>query len=607
MTTSSILPLITGSIELLEAAFYMSLKGGVQTGGKTVNWIRETSIQNIHAIQHFFNLLSVGTLSFYSYRIYNQIPATFKATYLSSQSGALTTLSALFLGVAAAKIGSIALKKLTIELKADMQLNNDSLSEEFSWAQRIGHAAHVAKFIFMSTSAHLGIEKFPVLIGLLPLGYSLWKNLQIKWIVFSKTLSYENDPQIEHVNTTQRLLVFPQESPEACSICLINPEDGKDRQDLINVACCANHLFHKTCISGYLQTINVILNTTYIRTDTQEYTNGIYQGTSHSYKATVNLNNLPKCPDCRAPHTDIEYRIKDRQLNRTFLAVTLINRPLDPEPSQTTFERFFMVYSLIKVTLSYLQKYPALAATIHKVQTCMVLIDIFALTRTSYFLYEQVKKKLKAKDTVKFRVGATITALAGGALSYLAVTQLNMFLRSPLILKDIVTTKLPNGISVDWVNPLSQRLLQTLYLMQTISTAALACFSSQSKINVLSSVAHLISLVGISRIRWIEASKPLLVDYFVQAKIFPLKAYFIIDPSAGTDPTLLRSTVQSIYGLMDSIKNLWGYTIESNIEYRVISPLKIDTSIFPRLTNLFIKISDGFPLFNQNWASVFWN
>lgn len=287
--------------------------------------------------------------------------------------------------------------------------------------------------------------------------------------------------------------------------------------------------------------------------------------------------------------------------------------------SQSSFEHLYAIYNVAQAALSYLQTYPEIALAVFKIQQILLITDFIGYGMTAYYLYKNISDKYILHDSEMFtKVAIIATLVATAALSCVFVFQLNAYLRSAVVLKNLfsqlpVSPELLKGIEVGWSNPLAQQLLQCLYVNRIVSLVALTFFSNQKKTNLISAVAQLTSFAGISNLKWITFSQifnsPLENIARVEAlflkerlKSIILTTSILVDPRDN-----LSSTVQSIYNYSCSMFNIFktgfwggywlitysnGMPISREFWYKVTLQRDLILPILPNLRDFGIKILD---------------
>lgn len=617
----------------LEASFYASLRGGVHNIGRLLNWIRETSIARIHVIQAIFNTLNAGIILYTAHQLVSEVCERFSVSTLLEADSYWIMKSVSFVTLAGAVVTfSIFVAKrfsppptpVKQEVKQEGEVIAPEIQEEevdeevttaetFSTQQKIANVLHVTKLVLNVTLACFTKNKLLLAVSLAGSGYSLWKNMQIKWMTFSR--SFPGPFPITDIKATYNMLVLPpvkDKDHDDCPICL-------DRQ--ADIAFCANHLFHQTCMAKLAvnQSRSFIDASLFRRIETDHYRNGIYSHTSHHIKTEIPEENLPQCSICRVfpQQNDCDFLVNDAFWGKKNSSVTIIRQPVD---RQYLFENIYAIYNTAQAALSYLQTYPELAVAIFKIQEVLLITDFIGYGMTAYYLYKKISQKYKLENSIKFKVAAVATLVAAAALSYLFVFQLNAYLRSAIILKNVlhqlpVSPELLKGIEVGWTNPLTQQLMQCLYINRIVSLVALTFFSNQKKTNLLSIATQLMSFAGISNLNWIEFSQTfewplrkiakeggkLLGRSQESLKNLTLTTRILVDPKGN-----LQSAMQSIYDYSNSFfkmstwENYWLVSFYNGLEtdrllyYKATLQSNPLATILPYIKDFSVRATDVF-------------
>lgn len=518
----------------LEALFYRSLVGKPQTN-PLKEWARRTCIARIDAVQSIFNAINAATIIYYTARVFCALQEKCQITHVLFNS----SLPNLILKSLPATLGTGGLIALSIAIWTkshptpvrETTVTKNEQGESFlelrtfeypSSLQQFGRLYHVTKIVFNIALICLTASPLVCAITLATSGYSLLKNMNIKWRYFLREMNTSQMPipTMTAVLVTYRFLVLPRATsapatpaisapttPEDCSICLENIENNIQRKPF----CQEHHIIHLSCITDYIIS----------KFNTSIFQRPTFTKSGNRYSATIPQEDLPTCPNCRdVPSLDIMVKEGNNTYNAS---VKITGRPSLSSPpisKQALFANLHAAYNIVQAGLSYLQKYPEFAATVFKIQQVMMITDIIGYAYTTHTLYKRIEAKLKMENSVVFKVAALTTLVAVAALSYYVTLQINTYLQSTIVLKDLLA-KLPiapetlKNIEIGWHSPLSQRLIQSLYINRIVSTVALAFFSTEHKAHLLSAAAQISSLVGISRLRWIELSQLLNCNFEV--------------------------------------------------------------------------------------------
>lgn len=586
----------------LEGVFYSSLKAGSLQSTRWVRWMRETSIAHIHKIQTVFNLANLGMIFVYSGKLLEK-----KYSFSFGDSPfcqVLVSQSPFKVWGTIALIGTIALSWITllgmIVLLPATAIHNKQLkrasrtarkegdleiSQSPSFQQSTASYLHIAKLVISLAFACFAKNPFWLVLGMAGTLYSFWKNSKIKWLNFSRVFPlprtwYSPEPRIRQVKITYNMLTLPADSSlakENCSIC-IEPET--------DIAFCANHAFHQQCLISVIQRKSSLFahNNFYRRIDTRYYVNHVYTNTTYSYSVRIPQENLPLCPNCRefplqngcdvlvsdADHGDIDASVH-------------VERP--PQSKQFLFETLYATYNVVQAGLSYLQRHPTLAATIFKVQQLFLITDLVGYGFTLYFLYDKLKSRYGSETAVVFGVGAAVVA----ALSYAIIIQVNAYLKSALILKDLLA-KLPlspeflKATEMSWGVPSIHQFMQWLSLNRAAASLALAYFS---KTNLISAVTQLFSLWNISQLRWIHVLQHL--KPFKNLTSLTIDYHFMVDPSCIKESFHLQSVLKSISKYCTQLLSKSSWYTPWWVKLRDTPLQPCECTLAPTLTNLWMR------------------
>lgn len=644
----------------LEAGFYTSLVGiKPEKLPRLVKWIQETCIAHIQSIQFIFNAIHVAGVVYYSNQLVNVLLKHFYSTSAPTANWQDWTIHTLAMGLvvgACATLGNALWKKLAPASNHVQEIDGVRIAKNASFQQKFHGICQIATMVLNFALTCLTGGSFAYALTFMTSGYTLLKGRKLKWISISRdgalNVPFPNGGAVTGAKATYNMLALPaqapdQDNPDECPICMQDYDDEN-----IRMAFCAHHLFCQTCIVRIAKDRSPFLleRANYLKTSTTKDGH-----TTHRYTVTISADNLPKCPMCNTPpqHNDLDVQVRDIDAFRVrgvFNASVRIIRNID---RQYLFENLYAIYNVVQAGLSYLQKYPELAAIIFKVQQCMLITDFIGYVISTRYAYKHTKAKLQEKgyqfqNSYLFTVGSLATVVAMAALSYYAVLQMNNYLKPAFILKDLLA-KLPispevlQTIDISWRSPLSHRIMQALYINRIVSSLALSFFSKKRTTNLISVASQIVGMVGISQLRWIELTQLLKCSYddiiyeqgrFYRLKSFKLISHFLVDPSCTKESFHLQSTVQSIYRYTSAlltnnqwshglqvIRNNYGVEVYSRLAYAVklpnlsleacgctLTPNEATLSLSPvdYMGNVVIKTqSNGFLLQNfvRNWLS----
>lgn len=615
---------ISATSSTFEGSFYASLRAGSAQASRIVKWVRESAVSRIHEIQIVFNTANALIVVYYANKFIGEIQSRFQFSVVDLASAwTFGTLPMILTAGTAFAIGMLIINRFSKDTTANEVYDPVvTICEKMIIQQEIAKMLHVTKLVLNIGLACMAKNRFWFLVGLAGSGYSLLKNSSIQWLRFSRQFEIQNPhlPDTRGATITYKMLALKPEASmmdENCPICLENQ---------IDMAFCANHVFHKHCMKQLVATksanfMDDWLITRYVTTNNQHWTEKC------NYFITVPEKNLPSCPQCRdfPLQNGCDILIHDQTFGNLNASVT-IQRQKD---NQSLFEKFYTTYNIVQASLAYLQQYPELAAGIYRIQKVMVVTDIFGLLGTAYYLQKRVQEKLNIsagslRETT-YRVAAAVTFVAMGALSYFAVLQINTYLQSALVLKDIlaqleISPEILKTIDVQWD---SATMLQSLYLMRITMSVALGFFSKQRLLSLWNVAAQACSFTAISRLKWIVFSQA-LTDYPLR-KVFAeggthtlnlderslsnltIKSEFLVDSSCTKEAHHVKSALKSMYGYISKLldKSHWDRRLQ--ITYTNVSTkheiyysinlqnnpvLPCDCTLIPRLTGISMSGND---------------
>jgi|694.fasta_scaffold148748_2 hypothetical protein len=605
----------------LEAAFYGSLKGGMQNTGRVLNWIRETSISHVNKIQVLFNIANGAITFYFANSLTNEILERFAISQIfeGEYGWVLKSISiAPALGIVTF-LGVLVINRFSPPLKAPQSTTNQTaISATLSTQQKIAKVLHIAKLALSVALACFAQNQMYFAISLVGTTYSLWKNLQLKWLTFSRTINL-NLPPIYKADQTYHMFALPPSSTkDQCSICL---------EEDVETSFCAKHAYHEPCISELIEKkdIEFIQNANLRKIETKHYQNGVYTHSNYHWEAKIPENDLPNCAMCRdfPAQNTLELKIHDTEHGKLPCNVTIVKSEERTQKisanRQKIFENLYAIYNVAQAGLAYLQTYPELAASIFNIQELMIFTDLIAYAASGYLLTKKIGEKLKLQNSLAFKAAAVAVLVAAAAASYFAILQINAYLTPALDLKDLLK-QLPipaqNGIEISWNAPYTLPIIQCLYLSRMTASIALAVFSSQRKANLLSAACQLFSLIGISNLKWMEFGLTLAWplkkineeggNVFLSAydlKSLTLTTYSLIDPKN------LQSNLQAIYNHATSFFNNsswsrhWLVSYKNGIEIsrKLVYTITLQNNslvpslgtFFPSLVNYSINLIDN--------------
>ena len=610
---------ISATSSTFEGGFYASLQAGSVQASRIVKWMRESAISRIHEIQMVFNAANALIVVYYVNKFVGKIQSRFQFSVVDLASAwTFGTLPVVLTAGTAFAIGMLIINRFSKDTTANEAHDPDvTISEKMIIQQEIAKALHVTKLVLNIGLACMAKNRFWFLVGLAGSGYSLLKNSSIQWLRFSRQFEIQspNLPDARGATITYKMLALKPEASmvnETCSICL---------EEQIDMAFCVSHVFHRKCLEQLIATkspnfMNDLQITKRIMTNNQNRTEKC------NYFITVPEKNLPSCPQCRSfpLQNGCDILIHDRFFGNCDASVT-IQRQKD-NPYQSLFEKFYAAYNVVQVSLAYLQQYPELAAGIYSIQQVMIVTDILVF-RNGLLLAKAGTRETTylGGSLTTYRVAAAATFVAMGALSCFVVLQINAYLQSALVLKDIlaqleISPEILKTIDVQWA---SAAMLQSLYLMRMTMSVALGFFSKQRLLSLWNVATQACSFAAISRLKWIVFSQT-LTDYPLR-KVFAeggthtlnlnewslsnltVKSEFLVSSSCTEEAHHIKSVLKSIYGCMSKLldKSSWDRYLETTytsnrvkISHKIYYSVNLqnnpvlscDCTLIPRLTGL---------------------
>lgn len=625
---------------LIETSFFYSLRGGIEEPIKCIKWIRETSIAYVHLIQNIFAKVNFAIILFSTKELVDEVANKFSISILTDKTAATIVKWVCAIINSALAVGIID------NYTQDESLNLNSprtesfggreciITETFTHKQRFYQGLRICKLLTNIALACFMKNRLARAISLVSSIYCLWKEtkLRVTTISTEKNNPLGPDEDIKKATVSYQILELPisnsrNEKNSDCPICLENETTAK-------IAFCANHIFCKKCIIEHIASNSekFFEKSKYLSSTIHHYENSRFTYTSHEYIVEIPHNQLPTCPACRTipSKNTCEFQIDDNTVNTCDTDVLVDQPPIDWQP---VFETLYAIYNTFQAGLVYLQSYPELAVTILKIQKVMLLTDMIGFGITCHFFQKKFEEKYPLENSVPLTtivMGGLISGFAG----YLSV-KFDQSIKSTINLKEILSQmnlspELLMGTEVDWHTPKIQHFTRILYQIRILFTGALTLFSNNWKRNTLSIAMQLLSLTGVSRLKWIELTQTL--SYPVQQIInnggkFPsffdktslrsltLKTEFLVHPV-----TSIKSTLESILSCTQSFFNnsewnrYWrifytnGIETERKIEYSIKlqnNPLTTYSGLFlPSLTDYKITLIDSHWFYREALALV---
>lgn len=358
----------------LEAAFYFSLRGGSIQGKRLVKWLRNTSITYLCEIQFLFNAINVGLIACSTQKFLNEMQRSYIFSIIKERYGKKALESApaativavatvVFLGWKLVNRFSPKLADPESFTKKDIgQTHTLNITETLGDGQTISKILHITKLVLNVALACFAKNPFWFIVSLGTSSYSLWKNIQFKWITFSRDFPTDiktkdnpatdnpivgfpkyntpfptqpdpvwypwyNEPKarVTNLKTIYHVLALPVSSKavdKQCAICL--EEDVTPK-----IPFCINHVVHRSCLVDHVheKSANFRKIDQIIKTSTRNYRNGAYVGTSRGYTIRTNRKNLLSCVECgdALPQSSLNIEVTD-SIHGKFNASVQIDR-----------------------------------------------------------------------------------------------------------------------------------------------------------------------------------------------------------------------------------------------------------------------------------------
>ena len=317
----------------LEAGFYAMLRGRSQRGFVVVNWIRETSVAHVYRIQLLFNLINTGFILVAANKLLEEAQKKFAWTEIDPRHAPDIFAS---IPVALGVIFSVTFavrffdRLLSKPAEPSQTVGQVEISETMSDQQEIAKVLLITKLVI--TFALAFFTRNYVLLALTAgsAAFSLYKNMEIKWMKFSRTFPYwSRNPQVPvtQLKATFNVLALPldEETVDAtCEIC-------HDQDEQADMAFCVHHVFHRTCISDLAvsKSDSFTNNPKILKTSTDHYRNGLHTRTSHEYSITVSEDNFLACPVCKEIpyHNNCDIEVTDQVHGQFNAVVTIVRHP----------------------------------------------------------------------------------------------------------------------------------------------------------------------------------------------------------------------------------------------------------------------------------------
>ncbi len=596
----------------LEAGFYGSLKLNSTDDYKAVKWIRKFAVEHIRAIQTLFNTVNAAASLYYAKRLLTLAETRFnfsasaiislpfklllKHPYLAGPS--ILAASAVLTG------GLLLYFRLTRTPEKEIPPGQIVVSEGKSTAQQFAKFFHTTKLVCNCVLLALSKGSPAQTVDLPGTLYSILQNSQIKWIHFTqiqkcpRPVDVDLNGYIQKIKATYNMLQLPAnpkiDNSEGCGICY-------ESNRVLESALCANHIFCRSCLEAEVKNKNktILDGARYTLFETKHYTNNAPTHTTYSYQSTLQEGQMPRCPLlCEIPlqnYCDLSITNSTRGTLTTHPDVEGDVSKKSHKQSAQLLAQLSATYSIVQAGLAYLQTYPQLAASIYKIQCVMGVVDCFALLGTGIALSTRVTKKwgVNLKKSMSARIGLIAAVIGTGAISHFSMLQINAYLKSAIILKDVLS-KLPidadqlKNISASWNAPFSHQTLQCLFLSRIATSVASAYFAKNRQMHFLAAAAQMFALAGLSSLRWIEFQQTFnwpLKTFINQGAILSenvkpnsireliVASQFLVSRFQAIDATRLQAQLQAIYNFTQkafensSWNSFWAWHQVGNVSY----------------------------------------
>ncbi len=281
------------AVDSLEAGIYTALNTSLDDHGRVINWIRDTSIAYIDKIKQLFTYASLASIVLLTRDLFDALNG--RAVFLNSSYRWY-------------KIGAGSVGLLAIGYFGGRWLTPEAVPETRNVEGRgaVKITESISDTTFQTTKLILNISlacfsknRLLPLLSATALSYTIFKNLNIKWIVVSREIINNNQSsRIGKLRITySQMMINPgKQTEDGCKECA--------KEDEPKIVFCDSHAYHTSCITDWLaERIFHIRPYDLKKTVTTKYRNGVYDGNEISWSATVDDKDLPKCPhpECEKP------------------------------------------------------------------------------------------------------------------------------------------------------------------------------------------------------------------------------------------------------------------------------------------------------------------
>jgi len=571
---------VIGAAAVLESCAYGALKATNGPVHKSIRWIRENTIAHIKTIQLFFLAINTSAVLFCSKELLRGLQEKFSLSRIDLQGSPRFFLQLTGTLLTAYAIGACTVGRLFPAFQPFQGTLGDGLFGEIRThpLQDLSRVIHVTKLVLQLALCFFTNKPLAWGVALVSTFDSYLKNSKIRWLQFFSLFVYNpaKPAQMGAFGQERRRIVGgvrmvkmmywmlllrpePTTAVERCPSCDMQVAPNEEA-----FAFCPRHIVHGRCVAADIgNCIEAVVRLCDYRKNLHARRTGFSTEYTWEYDVGADVSLAPLCLECETPPLQNGfvaqmYDINDRRWYGSSVSL------LGQKEAQHVFEILSFIYSTFQAALTSLQKHPYLAASIFQLQKVMMISDIVFLGLTGYYCYRRAKEKYlppeeeqNTRKAARFYTAAAITAAGSALASCLAAYWLKACLKPSIELSELVKemglATAFTGLKVDWGAPLVYTLMQALYVNRSLATLALSFFSEQKTVNYFSLEMQLLSLLGISQLRWMELSFfPTLYeqdtsDDFLAAmglKNVQQRMHYIVHPTS--DKAHLRSILTSI-------------------------------------------------------------
>jgi hypothetical protein len=312
-----------------EAGFCSQLKRGNQhntnqLSGRLMAWLQETSIARYNTIQAIFNAATLPLVSYNLVRISNEIENKLflNVVDLTFTQHLMVQLPVCFALFTISALAYLIIFRKTLSLDERDEVGKFKIMTSSNSFHLGAGIQHIFLIVTNCAQALFSSNRILMMVSLASSGYVLLKNMNIKWISFSRICSYNlRSPPVSEVTLAYTMIILPKHKSvekEKCSKCLVN------RTDMVF---CAYHPLCKSCVTDTVIKKSIKLETSYPlkKVEKNKY---IWGPNSFIYKAFIPQQTLPSCPSCGTVPKGNFYsmQVKDR-IHGDFNANIIIEAP----------------------------------------------------------------------------------------------------------------------------------------------------------------------------------------------------------------------------------------------------------------------------------------